>query len=638
MLYVVSYMALEDIRNDRLKKLELLQAQGIDAYPATSERSVEIGSILADFDTLPSETALTIAGRVRAFREHGGSLFIDLNDGTGRIQGYLKKDELGDVYDLFVTTVDVGDFIDLTGTPMRTKRGELSILASGWKMLSKSLRPIPDSWVGFTDPDERLRKRYLDLIVQPELQDLFKKKTLFWGTARAFLKEHGFIEIETPTLEITTGGAEARPFKTHHNDFDLDVYLRISVGELWQKRLMAAGFPRTFEIGRVYRNEGSSPEHLQEFTNLEFYGAYINFEEGKKLVQDLYRMLAREVFGTTAFTTRGHSFDLADEWKELDYVSTVEEMTGVNVLEASEIDLMKKLDELDVSYQGKTRERLADSLWKYCRKKISGPAFLLNHPKLVAPLSKEHPDDQRLTNTFQVILAGSEIGRAHNELNDPQDQKRRFDEQKALIEAGDEEAMMSDDDYVEMMEYGMPPTFGFGTGERLFAFFADKPIRETQLFPLMKPKGSEGSSPKKSKELKVGVMVINKGAGLEPWQELNTVAHLNAAFGARLGRQLLSREQVKTNDDIPVKINIQHALIIKETKSNTDLKRLLGEARTAGLEIAEFTREMLETTNDNKIAEITGGKSSDQLEHLGVFVFGDKSIVESLTERFPRYS
>jgi lysyl-tRNA synthetase, class II len=481
-------MALEDIRNDRLKKLGLLNGKGINAYPTGSGRTASIAEVISGFDALPAEAALTVAGRVMAFREHGGSLFIDLFDGTGRIQGYLKHDELAESYDLFVATVDVGDFIDLTGTPMRTKRGEMSILASGWKMLAKSLRPLPDKWEGLLDPEERFRKRYLDILLNPELPDLIAKKARFWETARTFLKARGFVEVETPTLEITTGGAEARPFKTHHNDFDIDVYLRISVGELWQKRLMAAGLPRTFEIGRAYRNEGSSPEHLQEFTNMELYGAYIDFEEGKRMVIELYRTLAQEVFGTTRFSTRGHTFDLADEWKELDYVTTVKEMTGVNVLESSEEELVGKLKELGVAFEGKTRERLTDSLWKYCRKRISGPAFLLNHPKLVAPLSKEHPDDPRLTTTFQVILAGSEIGRAHGELNDPQDQKKRFDEQKALIEQGDEEAMMPDDEYVEMMEYGMPPTFGFGTGERLFAFFVDKPIRETQIFPLMRPK------------------------------------------------------------------------------------------------------------------------------------------------------
>lgn len=479
-------MSLEDIRAQRIKKLETLHERGVDPYPLKSNRTTTIGELLAHFEEI--KEAVTVAGRVMAMREHGGSLFVDLSDGTGKIQGYLKEDEIADVYHLFVQTIDIGDFIDLSGTPLTTKRGEKSLLASGWTILTKSIRPLPEKWHGITDPEERFRKRYLDLLFHPELKDLFEKKAHFWDVMRTFMKERGFVEVETPTLEVTTGGAEARPFKTHHNDFDLDVFLRISVGELWQKRLMAAGLPRTFEIGRVYRNEGSSPEHVQEFTNMEFYAAYVSFEEGKEMVKELYRALAQEVFGTTQFTTRGHAFDLKDEWEELDYVGTVEKMTGVNMLDADEEVLKKKLDALGVEYTGNNRERLSDALWKYCRKQVSGPAFLMNHPKLVAPLSKEHPDDVRLTKTFQVILAGSEIGRAHAELNDPLDQEKRFNEQKTLLEGGDEEAMMPDFDYVEMLEYGMPPTFGFGVGERLFAFLVDKPLRETQLFPLMRPK------------------------------------------------------------------------------------------------------------------------------------------------------
>ncbi len=484
-------MSLDDIRNERLKKLALLQERGMAPYALTSARTITIGALLDNFDARVDGDAQTIAGRVLSIREHGGTIFCDLYDGSGKIQGYLKEDVLGDAFALFGQTVDIGDFIDLSGTPTKTKRGENSVLASSWRMLSKSLRTLPEKWVGLTDPEERLRKRYLDILSHPELKTLFEQKARFWDVTRTFLKERGFTEVETPTLETTTGGAEARPFKTHHNDFDLDVFLRISVGELWQKRLMAAGFPRTFEIGRVYRNEGSSPEHVQEFTNMEFYASYMDFEEGKALIQDLYRTIARNVFGTTAFTTRGHTFDLADDWQELDYVDTVERMTGVNVLDASEADLMAKLKELGVQFEGTTRERLTDSLWKYCRKSIAGPAFLINHPKLVAPLSQELESDPRKTQTLQVIIAGSEIGRAHGELHNPLDQAERFAVQEQLIERGDEEAMMPDHEFVEMLEYGMPPTFGFGFGERLFTFLVDKPIREAQLFPLMRPKNEQ---------------------------------------------------------------------------------------------------------------------------------------------------
>jgi lysyl-tRNA synthetase class 2 len=481
--------SIEELRNERIRKLELLKKRGIDAYPARSGRTATIGELLETFATLPKDAPVTVAGRVMALRRHGGSTFIDLYDGTGTIQGYLKEDALGvDAFALFDATVDVGDFIDLTGTPGETKRGEKSVLVTGWQMLAKSLRPLPEKWHGLQDTEERLRKRYLDILFNSDVRELIEKKAVFWQAVREFLTGRGFLEVETPSLELTTGGAEATPFKTHHNDFDLDVYLRISIGELWQKRLMAAGFPRTFEIGRVYRNEGSSPEHLQEFTNMEFYAAYMDLEEGKTFTKELYRELAMRVFGTTKFTTRGHTFDFAGEWEELDYVTTVGKITGVNVLEASEAELADKLQELGVAYEGENRERLIDALWKYCRKQVSGPAFLVNHPKLVAPLSKENPTDNRLTIMFQVILAGSELSRAHAELNDPIDQRKRFEEQQKLIAGGDTEAMMPDWDYVEAMEYGMPPNFGLGVGDRLFAFLIDKPIRETQIFPLLKPK------------------------------------------------------------------------------------------------------------------------------------------------------
>jgi lysyl-tRNA synthetase class 2 len=286
---------------------------------------------------------------------------------------------------------------------------------------------------------------------------------------------------------VTTGGAEARPFATHHHDFDLDVFMRISVGELWQKRLMAAGFPRTFEIGRVYRNEGSSPEHVQEFTNCEFYMAYADYRDGMRLVQELYRTIAEKVFGTTSFTTRGHTFDFADEWKQIDYREEILRQTGVDINVASDEEIVTKLNELHVKYDGNNRERLIDTLWKYCRKHIAGPAFLINHPLLVAPLAKSNRDGLT-AQIFQPILAGSEIGKGYSELNDPLDQRERFMKQQELLASGDEEAMMADYDFVEMLEHGMPPTCGFGFGERLFAFLADKPIREVQMFPLVKPK------------------------------------------------------------------------------------------------------------------------------------------------------
>lgn len=485
--------SIDEIRNTRIKKLEILKKRGINPYPAESKRELSLKEAMDSFENFEkSKEDKWISGRIMSIRGQGAIIFITLNDGTGYFQALFKKDSItGEKFDLFNEVADIGDFIEVQGKFFTTKRGEKTIEAKDWIMLSKSLRPLPEKWHGLQDIEERFRKRYLDILMNPEIKDVFEKKMKFWEATRNFLKEKGFLEVETPTLEITTGGAEARPFKTHHNDFDMDVYLRISVGELWQKRLLAAGFPRVFEIGRIYRNEGTSPEHLQEFTNMEFYASYMNLDEGKKLVRDLYIKIAKEVFGKTNFETRGHKLDLADDWLEIDYVGEVKKQTEINVLEDSEEKMEKTLKKLDVEFQGKSRERMTDSLWKYCRKNISGPAYLVNHPKIVAPLSKEHPEDNRKTEMFQVIIAGSEIGRAHVELNDPIDQKKRFEDQNKLIEAGDEEAMMPDWEFVEMLEYGMPPNFGFGFGERFFAFLIDKPIRETQLFPLMKPKKEE---------------------------------------------------------------------------------------------------------------------------------------------------
>lgn len=482
--------SLTELKAERQQKLDQLQKLGFTGYAITSNQSTTNQEFLTNFKQLEeSGDLIWLTGRIMAMRGHGQLLFIDIFDGSGTVQLYVKSDNLENTkFEALQNLTDRGDFIDVQGQATTTKRGEPSLLVQDWVMVTKSLSPLPDSWDGLRDDDLRYRNRHLDLLQNDNLRKIFYQKALFWQTARTFLIERGYLEVQTPTLEVTTGGAEARPFKTHHNDYDIDLFLRISIGELWQKRLMSAGFPKTFEIGRAYRNEGSSPEHLQEFTNCEFYAANLDFESGKQLVIDLYRELATAVFGTTKFETRGHSFDLSDDWQDYDYVTTVENITGVNVLESSMDELRAKLDELGVNYQGDNRERLMDSLWKHCRKQISGPGFLINHPKLLAPLSNTHPDDDRLTLTCQPILAGSEVGRGHSELNNPSTQRARFEIQQQLLESGDEEAMMPDWEYVEMMEHGMPPTFGFGFGERLFTFMVDYSIREATLFPLIRPK------------------------------------------------------------------------------------------------------------------------------------------------------
>jgi lysyl-tRNA synthetase, class II len=477
-------------RQDRLNKLNGLINDGINPYPSKTKKKTTIDVVQKKFDSLlASKKRLVLAGRIMSKREHGNLTFASIFDSTGHIQIALSKQEIGEVlYKRFLKYLDVGDFIEISGYCFVTHKEENSIMVLNWRILTKALRPLPDKWHGLKDEEEKFRKRYLDLLLNKETREIFIKKSLFWDVTRNFMKKHGFFEVETPTLETTTGGAEANPFKTKHKDFNIDVYLRISVGELWQKRLMAAGFEKTFEIGKVFRNEGSSPDHLQEFTNMEFYWAYANYKDGMKLVQKLYREIANKVFNTTKFESKGMMFDFADEWPTIDYKSEVLRQTGVDIEKASKEDMEKKLDQLGVKYEGNNLERLTDSLWKYCRKNIAGPAFLINHPKIVSPLAKSLEKNSALTERFQIIIAGSEIGNGYSELNNPIDQQQRFEIQKKLIEAGDEEAMMPDYEFVEMLEYGMPPTCGFGFGERLFSALVSRPIRETTLFPLLRPK------------------------------------------------------------------------------------------------------------------------------------------------------
>lgn len=481
--------SIDEIRKARVAKLELLKKSGLDPYPAQALRELSLAEAVSNFEKLEkSKEKKWLAGRVMSIRGQGAIIFVTINDGTGSFQVLLKKDVIGeDKLKFWSEVVDIGDFVEAQGTFFTTQRGEKTLEAHDWRMLAKSLLPLPEKWHGLQDIEERFRKRYLDILMSGEAREILEKKARFWDVTREFMKRAGFLEVETPTLEVTTGGAEATPFKTHHNDFDLDVYLRISIGELWQKRLMAAGIPKTFEIGRAYRNEGTSPEHAQEFTNMEFYSAYADFQDGMKLVRELYIEIAQKVFGTTKFTVKGHTFDLGAEWPQIDFAEEIKRQTNIDIFHAKEKDMEKKLKELKVEYDGKTAERLVDSLWKYCRKNISGPAFVVNHPHIISPLAKSN-SGKSTVQRFQPVFAGTEVGNGYSELNNPLEQAARFELQQKLIDKGDREAMMADHEFVEMLEHGMPPTCGFGFGERMLAVLLDKPLREVQTFPLMRPK------------------------------------------------------------------------------------------------------------------------------------------------------
>ncbi len=472
-------------RTRRLLKLKELKELGVNPYPSTAQKDFPNTEIVNNFEKYSGKTVV-LAGRLISWREHGKLIFANIKDQSGNIQLWLKKDVLKeDLKNAYLgwshlKLLDVADFIQATGTVTKTARGEVTLMVSSIKLLAKSLRPIPRL---LEDKEQQLRRRYLDFVVNPQKKELFLRKAKYLQANRTFLKKHGFIEVETPVLEHTTGGADARPFATYHNELNEHFYLRIST-ELYQKRLIGAGFEKIFTIGPNFRNEGISDEHLQEYTQVEWYWAYANYRDNMELVKECFRFTAKEVYGKTTFESRGHKFDLMDKWVEIDYAKIITEKLGIDIFADTEQKMAQVLKENGIVLTGTVNKaRLIDNLWKLIRKTISGPAFLVNEPKFMSPLAKSSPSNPLLTERFHVIIAGSELGNGYTEINDPQDQLERFLQQQKLREAGDEEAQMLDLDYVEMLEYGMPPVSGYGQSERIFWFLEDVTGREGTLFP-----------------------------------------------------------------------------------------------------------------------------------------------------------
>lgn len=480
----------DEMRDDRLKKLELLRLAGMDAYPAHTDKNADISEFLANFAVRSENgSSVTLAGRIMSKRGQGGIIFIDIFDGTGKTQAVLQKGEMDDaLFELFASTVDSGDFLELTGTAYVTNRGHNSLKVSEWKMLAKSLAAIPDQWYGLKDEESILRQRYLDILLNEEVRQMFERRAKFWQAMRDFLLSRGFLEVETPVLETSPGGADARPFKTKHNALDMDVYLRISL-ELWQKRLLIAGFPKVFEIGRIFRNEGQSREHLQDYMQLETYEAFSDMQKGMQFTKELYRTIVNKVYGKYTFSIGDHTVDFAEEWPLVDFCESIEHAYGVNPISCTEEEAVQAARDAKVELGEKpNKARAIDSLWKQLRKKIAGPAFLIGVPVYLEPLAKRSPANPDVVERFQVLLAGSEMGKGFSELNDPQDQRARFEDQQKMRDAGDDEAQRLDEEFVKAMEYGMPPAFGFGVSERLFSFLENRPAHESQLFPLLRPK------------------------------------------------------------------------------------------------------------------------------------------------------
>jgi lysyl-tRNA synthetase class 2 len=481
---------LKDILKTKLEKLDNLRKAGIDTYPEKSHKDINNGTALGSYESFLGKE-ITLAGRVRSFRPMGGSTFAHIEDESGKIQIFLNKKNLaGDKYQLFVKNVEIGDFVEAKGKLFKTKQDEKTLAVTDWKMLSKNIRPIPTEYFGLKDTEMLLRKRYLDLMMNPQTREIFRKKNIFWQTVRNFLTQEGFLEVQNPVLEHIPGGAEAEPFITHHKTLNQDFYLRISL-ELALKRLLVGGYEKVFEIGRVFRNEGIDKGHLQEYDSMEFYAAYWDLEKGMQLSEKLFKTLVKAVLGNEVSKYEENNIDWSQPFAKVDYFTEFKKYTGLDLeADLSAEALRAKADELKIKYEKfYGLGRMIDTLYKKTvRLKLIQPCFLVGHPLAVSPLAKKDPNNLKKVLRFQIVAGGAELCNAFSELNDPIDQRERLLEQMILHEAGDKEALMLDEDFVEALEYGMPPAFGFGMSERFFAFLMNKPVRETVIFPLMKEK------------------------------------------------------------------------------------------------------------------------------------------------------
>jgi lysyl-tRNA synthetase class 2 len=483
---------LKELRDERLRKLEELKKLAINPYPAKAERTHTTNQVVNDFTELENQT-VTVAGRVAGIRKFGQLAFIVLRDQSGQVQLFLKGDtvdplkaENSQLGMSELPLLDTGDFIQATGPVIKTKTGEISVDVRQLRLLTKSLRPMPTKQDGFTNKEERMRRRYVDMNVNEEVRERFVRRSKFWQATRDFLNERGFYEVNVPVLEHTTGGADANPFVTHMDALDNDFYLRIS-HELPLKRLLGGGFEKVYDIGPRFRNENYSDEHLPEHVAMEWYWAYADWRDGMQFMTDMYRYVLKETFGTLQFKLGEFDVDLEKEWEEWDYAQVIQDRYGINPFDTTIDEVKKALKENNLEVE-KT-ENLArgiDKLWKNIRKDVAGPVWLINTPLFISPLSKANPDRPETVQRFQPVIAGSELGNGFSELNDPIEQYNRFVEQQQMRDAGDEEAMMLDIDFVEMLEYGMPPACGWGYSERVFWVFEGVTAREGVPFPQLR--------------------------------------------------------------------------------------------------------------------------------------------------------
>ena len=659
---------------DRIKKIQDLKNAWVICYANNFSWKIDISNIRENEDKLKDSAYLMdnwavwdfkTAWRLISSRGMWKLLFWKLRDKSWDIQVLFMRDKV--IFNVGKNdkkvekiTIDweektsfkiaeklcqVWDYIWVIWDLFLTKHGELTIFVKEFQILSKAVRPLPEKFHGIQDRETIYRQRYLDLIMNEDSYDRFKFRSKFIKTVREFYWKNKFTEIETPVLGNAASWAAAQPFITHHNDFEEDFFLRIAP-ETSLKKATVWRFERVFEIWKNFRNEGSDPSHMQEFTAIEHYAAWWNFEDNMNFTEEMFDYIFDEMKLDRKIKIRDKDWnekivDFTTPWNRIDYIAWVKKKSWIDISSygiEDEIKLRKDIKDAWYTWEwidNQWTTTMIDYLYKkVLRPGIVWPAFVYNYPKTMQPLARESDEKEGIVEQFQLVLNGWEVLKAYSELVDPKIQQEKFDEQSWAIESWDEEATSWDDDFVLAMEYAMPPQSGWGMWvDRIVSLLTEQEnLRDVVLFPLMKDYNDE-----ENKETNLAVCVINKSIKMEKRQELNTIAHLNAAYWARNGRGLFELNEVSTSDGEKISMNTSHAIMIKQVERSDDLFNLLNEAKKNNLHIAEFTREMLETSDDKKVEEKTKNKKLDEIDYFWVLVYGRKKDVEALTKGFELY-
>jgi lysyl-tRNA synthetase class 2 len=641
-------------RQIRIDKANQLRELGIDPYPSVSKKDTNAGEVINVFEKYEGKEVI-VAGRLMSWREHGSLIFGNIQDQSGSIQLYIKNDVIentdkakGIIGFDELHLLDMGDIVEAKGAVTKTQKGEISVLVNELRLLTKSIRPLPDKWKGLQDKEKIFRQRYLDLIMNPEHKWRFTKLAEVTFAVREFLNSKGFLEIKTPIIQPLYGGTNAKPFETKVNALNSDFYLAIS-HELYLKRLITAGFENVFNITGYFRNEGIDRTHNPEFQMIETMTAFKNYEYNMDLIEEMYRFIATKVFGKTNFVVQGHEVDFGKDWPRIKMIDAVKIYAGIDFNDIKTIDEAHKiLEEIDVKERPNSiGEAMVMVFEEKVEHQLIEPTFIYGHPVEISPLAKSMPEDPRFVERFEIFIGGIEGGDNWTELNDPVELYNRFKLQIDRKADGDEEAHPMDLEFLEAIEYGMPPTTGLGPGiERLTMMFTETEyIDDILFFPMMKPakvtatqrtlygeKYTQGVK-KSLKQDKSRKMAIILDKNLEGWKMTNTIGHLSAYLGNKIPKdEFKSTDNFPTNDG-SIQSNSQYGIVTLQANQN-QLHSLMKELEETEFEFLSYVEEMVDYHDDKELAEALSKKNKDDLNIFGIGIFGDREKLEKITKKY----